>query len=225
MVAGSQTKKRPKRSVAPQVGFERCEPRRTQMEVCVVLAMVAGSQTKKRPKRSVAPQVGFEPTTYRLTAERSTTELLGHIKFGRARLVNLYRFNFACASYADLSVLAFSLASSTTELLGHIKFGRARLVNLYRFNFACASYADLSVLAVQNCCLHNFSEKIKRRGMEQVFESSNTWQPVVRLHCYNSRFALISQQKFEKIIKFLQFLAAANYCYLRLFHLKSFVDC
>lgn len=61
--------------------------------------------------------------------------------------------------------------------------------------------------------------------MEQVFESSNTWQPVVRLHCYNSRFALISQQKFEKIIKFLQFLAAANYCYLRLFHLKSFVDC
>ena len=154
------------------------------MEVCVVLATVAGSQTKKRPKRSVAPQVGFEPTTYRLTAERSTT-----------------------------------------ELLGHIKFGRARLVNLYRFNFACASYADLSVLAVQNCCLHNFSEKIKRRGMEQVFESSNTWQPVVRLHCYNSRFALISQQKFEKIIKFLQFLAAANYCYLRLFHLKSFVDC
>ena len=28
----------------------------------------------------LAPQVGFEPTTYRLTAERSTTELLGHIK-------------------------------------------------------------------------------------------------------------------------------------------------
>ena len=28
----------------------------------------------------LAPQVGFEPTAYRLTAERSTTELLGNIK-------------------------------------------------------------------------------------------------------------------------------------------------
>ena len=32
---------------------------------------------------NVAPQVGFEPTTYRLTAERSTTELLGNIKVCR----------------------------------------------------------------------------------------------------------------------------------------------
>ncbi|MBO5394867.1 MAG: hypothetical protein J6A28_03075, partial [Clostridia bacterium] len=40
---------------------------------------------------------GFEPTTYRLTAERSTTELLGNIKFyGVSRsAVNLYRFNSA----------------------------------------------------------------------------------------------------------------------------------
>ena len=28
----------------------------------------------------LAPQVGFEPTAYRLTAERSTTELLGNIE-------------------------------------------------------------------------------------------------------------------------------------------------
>ena len=28
----------------------------------------------------LAPRIGFEPTTYRLTAERSTTELPGNIK-------------------------------------------------------------------------------------------------------------------------------------------------
>lgn len=42
----------------------------------------------------LAPQVGFEPTAYRLTAERSTTELLGNIKFFVALGSQPYRFNF-----------------------------------------------------------------------------------------------------------------------------------
>lgn len=40
----------------------------------------------------MAPQVGFEPTAYRLTAERSTTELLGNIKVCRNILSKKIRF-------------------------------------------------------------------------------------------------------------------------------------
>ena len=69
----------------------------------------------------MAPQVGFEPTTYRLTAECSTTELLGNIK--------LFLWCIGCQPFG-LTPLRFvrrtfspwrSPSCSTTELLGNIK--------------------------------------------------------------------------------------------------------
>ena len=35
---------------------------------------------KSRRRSAVAPQAGFEPATYRLTADRSTTELLRSVE-------------------------------------------------------------------------------------------------------------------------------------------------
>ena len=67
--------------MAPQVGFEPF----TNLEEpkgkwCVVLTTLVGSKKELNRVLLLAPQVGFEPTTYRLTAECSTTELLGIVE-------------------------------------------------------------------------------------------------------------------------------------------------
>jgi hypothetical protein len=42
-----------------------------------------GREAMSKPKaRRMAPEVGFEPTTNRLTADRSTTELLRNVSIG-----------------------------------------------------------------------------------------------------------------------------------------------
>ena len=69
----------------------------------------------------LAPQVGFEPTTYRLTAERSTTELLGHILscFSRSA-VNLIGLIPLALHTQDFQSLAIS-PRSTRAAWAYIK--------------------------------------------------------------------------------------------------------
>jgi hypothetical protein len=61
---------RPAIRLAPEVGFE------PTIRLGELTAQGCGRE--RRPE--LAPEVGFEPTTNRLTADRSTTELLRNLK-------------------------------------------------------------------------------------------------------------------------------------------------
>ena len=72
----------------------------------------------------LAPQVGFEPTAYRLTAERSTTELLGNIKlFFERPAVNRYGLIPLTLHTQDF-VLGDHPRSFRLKLLGNINCTR-----------------------------------------------------------------------------------------------------
>ena len=64
----------------------------------------------------MAPQVGFEPTAYRLTAECSTTELLGNIIFTNFLNSQFFQLQLLCKSfYVNHHVLMTYIHFSLTK--------------------------------------------------------------------------------------------------------------
>ena len=66
--------------------------------------------SNKKPKSKFTPQVGFEPTTNRLTADRSTTELLKNSKF--FNIFKIYKkinflstLRYRCGTAKDLKIV------------------------------------------------------------------------------------------------------------------------
>ena len=65
------------------------QPGSVEFEIDVVGILTIGAKCERRNERKkgvtvnksvMAPRVGFEPTTYRLTADRSTAELSGNVQ-------------------------------------------------------------------------------------------------------------------------------------------------
>ena len=117
---------------------------------------------------SLAPPVGFEPTTTRLTAEGSTTEL--------RRTIYLYLFRiFPFSIYEKcwhLPIFPDRLQSSifgTIELNFRVRYGNGWTLNVINTNFSSSlflSYHIYSFLSI--LFLHLFS-LVTRTGIEPVF--------------------------------------------------------
>ena len=67
----------------PRRRMRLCKVVRLSLKTKLVCRASTGTHTKSKPK--MAPEVGFEPTTNRLTADRSTTELLWIVALGERR--------------------------------------------------------------------------------------------------------------------------------------------
>ena len=117
---------------------------------------------------SLAPPVGFEPTTTRLTAEGSATEL--------RRIICLYLFwIFPFSIYEKcwhLPIFPDRLQSSifgTIELNFRVRYGNGWTLNVINTNFSSSlflSYHIYSFLSI--LFLHLFS-LVTRTGIEPVF--------------------------------------------------------